>query len=45
MADVGFATPGKPAEVWDVVTQKPVAFEYTDGWVKINNLKLGPYTF
>ncbi|MFZ2655672.1 MAG: hypothetical protein WAX69_12140, partial [Victivallales bacterium] len=41
-ADAGFATAEKPSEVWDVVAQKPVAFEYENGWVKIKDIGIEP---
>ncbi|MFZ2656032.1 MAG: hypothetical protein WAX69_13965 [Victivallales bacterium] len=42
-ADAGFATAEKPSEVRDMVAQKPVAFEYEDGWVKIKDVDIAPW--
>ena len=42
-ADVGFATAARPSAMWDMVTGQSVPFDYSDGWVNVRDLQLGPW--
>jgi len=42
-ADVSFAVSQKPDQLLDMATEKPVAFEYADGWVKVKEAAISGY--
>jgi hypothetical protein len=38
--ELSFKVPTKPAQVWDMVKKKAVAFSYEDGWVRLKNVPM-----